>query len=120
VTAPCTILDGATESYLFPTPLHPDKHLGKMAMRMVLERMGYDHVTVHGFRSTFKEWCRELTRFGNYVFRLALAHASGDKILAAYAGSGVLQKRRKLMDAWAAFCSKPAIAGEVVALRSPG
>lgn len=91
-----------------------------MAMLLVLERMGYDHVIMHGFRSTFKDWCRDLTRFENYVSEAALAHASGDKILAAYARSGVLQKRRKLMDAWAAFCSKPAIAGEAVPLRSAG
>jgi integrase len=86
------LLDGATESYLFPSPLHPDKYLGKMAMLMVLERMGYDHVTVHGLRSTFKDWCRDLTRFENYVSEVALADASGDKILAAYAASGVLQE----------------------------
>jgi hypothetical protein len=73
------------------SPLHPDKYLGKMAMLMVLERMGYG-VTGHGSRSTFKDWCRDLTRFENYVSEVALAHASGDKILAAYAGSGVLQE----------------------------
>jgi integrase len=62
-------------------------------------------VTVHGFRSTFKDWCRDLTRFDNYVSEAALAHASGDNIEAAYARSPVLEKRRKLMDAWATFCN---------------
>jgi integrase len=115
------LLDGATESYLFASPLHPDKHLGKEnGDALGSGADGYDHVIVHGFRSTFKDWCRNLTRFENYVSEVALAHASGDKILAAYARSGVLQKRRKLMDAWAAFCSKPAIAGEAVPLRSAG
>jgi integrase len=112
------LLDGGSESYLFPSPFHPDKHLSGMAMLKVLERMGYDHVTVHGFRSTFKDWCRDRTRFENYVSEAALAHASGDKIEAAYARSPVLEKRRKLMDAWAAFCSRPMIAGAVVPLRT--
>ncbi len=53
------LLGGASESYLFPSPSHPDKHLSNMAMLMVLDRMGYGHVTVHGFRSTFKDWTRD-------------------------------------------------------------
>ncbi len=114
-------LDEASKSYLFPSPSHPDKHLSNMAMLMVLDRMGYGHVTVHGFRSTFKDWTRDRTRFENYVSEAALAHASGDKIEAAYARSAVLEKRRKLMDAWAAFCASPPQADcddVVVALRS--
>src|SRR6516162_2675406 len=114
------LIDGASGSYLFSSPFHPDKHLSNMAMLIVLKRMGYGHVTVHGFRSTFKDWCRDRTRFENYVSEAALAHASGDKIEAAYARSDVLEKRRKLMEAWAAFCSKPAIAGEVVPLHAVG
>jgi integrase len=113
------LLDGASASFLFPSRSHPDKHMSNMAMLMVLDRMGYGHVTVHGFRSTFKDWTRDRTRFENYVSEAALAHASGDKIEAAYARSDVLDKRRKLMDAWAAFCaSRPAASGEVVTLRS--
>lgn len=115
------LLGGASDSYLFPSPSHPDKHLSNMAMLMVLDRMGYGHVTVHGFRSTFKDWTRDRTRFENYVSEAALAHASGDKIEAAYARSSVLDKRRKLMDAWAKFCMSDATAemgDKVVALRS--
>ena len=115
------LLGGASESYLFPSPSHPDKHLSNMAMLMVLDRMGYGHVTVHGFRSTFKDWARDRTRFENYVSEAALAHASGDKIEAAYARSAVLDKRRKLMEAWAKFCASDAAAqagNKVVALRS--
>jgi integrase len=114
------LLDSVSGSYLFPSPFHPEKHLSSMAMLMVLERMGYGHVTVHDFRSTFKDWCRDLTRFENYVSEAALAHDSGDKIEAAYARSAVLEKRRKLMDAWAAFCSGTMIAGEVVPLHAVG
>jgi integrase len=103
------LIEAASESYLFPSASHPEKHLSNMAMLTVLNRMGFGHVTVHGFRSTFKDWCRDRTRCENYVSEAALAHASGDKIEAAYARSDVLGKRRKLMDAWAAYCaSKPA------------
>ena len=115
------LLGGASESYLFPSPSHPDKHLSNMAMLMVLDRMGYGHVTVHGFRSTFKDWARDRTRFENYVSEAALAHASGDKIEAAYARSAVLDKRRKLMEAWAKFCASDVAVqagNKVVALRS--
>jgi integrase len=114
------LLDDASESFLFPSPSHPDKHLSNMAMLMVLDRMDYDHVTVHGFRSTFKDWTRDRTRFENYVSEAALEHASGDKIEAAYARGDVLEKRRKLMDAWAEYCAKRAatkkldLAGKVV------
>jgi integrase len=115
------LLGGASESYLFPSPSHPDKHLSNMAMLMVLDRMGYGHVTVHGFRSTFKDWARDRTRFENYVSEASLAHASGDKIEAAYARSAVLDKRRKLMEAWAKFCASDVAVqpgNKVVALRS--
>ena len=97
------------------------KHLSNMAMLMVLDRMGYGHVTVHGFRSTFKDWARDRTRFENYVSEASLAHASGDKIEAAYARSAVLDKRRKLMEAWAKFCASDVAVqpgNKVVALRS--
>jgi integrase len=113
------LIDHASEKYLFPSSSHPEKHLSNMAMLVLLDRVGYGHVTVHGFRSTFKDWTRDRTRFENYVSEAALAHSSGDKIEAAYARSDVLGKRRKLMDAWAAFCaSKPAAFSKVVTLRS--
>lgn len=114
------LLGGASDSYLFPSVSHPDKHLSNMAMLMVLDRMGYGHVTVHGFRSTFKDWCRDRTRFENYVSEAALAHASGDKIEAAYARSDVLDKRCRLMEAWAAYCASPtnAATNKVLALRT--
>jgi integrase len=114
------LLDAANDSYVFPSVSYPDRHLSNMAMLMVLDRMGYGHVTVHGFRSTFKDWCRDRTRFENYVSEAALSHASGDKIEAAYARSDVLDKRRKLMDVWAAFCtSLPEATGrQVVQLRT--
>jgi integrase len=99
------LTEGGSASYLFPGH-HPEKPLSNMAMLMLLERMGYDHVTVHGFRSTFKDWARDRTRFDNYVVEAAVAHTTGDKVEAAYARSDVLAKRRKLMDAWSEYCAK--------------
>jgi integrase len=113
------ILDEASDSYLFPSPAHPDKHLSNMAMLKLLDRMGYGHVTVHGFRSTFKDWTRDRTGFENYVSEAALAHASGDQVEAAYARSTVIDKRRRLMDEWAKYCaSTPATADNVLPMRN--
>lgn len=96
----------ASENYLFPSPSNHENSLSNMAMLNLLERMGYGHVTVHGFRSTFKDWARDRTNFDNYVSEAALAHANGDKIERAYARSAVLEKRRALMEAWAVYCDK--------------
>lgn len=81
-------------------------HLSTAAMDTLLGRMGYGHVTVHGFRSTFKDWAGETTHFANEVSEAALAHQVKDKTEAAYRRGAMLAKRRKLMDAWARYCSK--------------
>ena len=85
------------------------------SLSAVLKRMQLD-VTVHGFRSTFKDWARECTSFPNELSEAALAHVIGNKVEAAYARSDVLEPRRKLMEAWATFCAGPAGAN-VVALE---
>jgi len=109
-----------SDSFLFPSRYHPDKPLSSMTMLMLLKCMGHDDVTVHGFRSAFKDWCRDRTRFDNYVVEAALAHTSGDKVERAYARSDVLAKRAQLMDAWSKFCATPPVkrAGKVVPMRS--
>ena len=114
------VTSGGSSSYLFPSRYHPDKALSNMAMLKLLEHMGHGDVTVHGFRSCFKDWCRDRTRFDNYVVEAALAHISGDKVEKAYARSDVLEKRRQLMTAWAAFLETPPAksAGKVVPLRN--
>lgn len=114
------IIDNGSNSYLFPSQYHDDKHLSDMAMLVLLQRMGRGDVTVHGFRSSFKDWARDRTGFENYVVEAALAHAVGDKVEAAYARSDVLEKRRQLMEAWAKYCrSTPAPASaKVVPMRS--
>jgi integrase len=75
-----------------------------MALLRIHQRMGYG-ITTHGFRSTFRDWAAERTSFPNEMVEMALAHAVGDKVEAAYRRGDMFEKRRRLMDAWAAYCS---------------
>jgi integrase len=93
--------------------------LSDMSMIAVLKRMGRDDLTVHGFRSSFRDWAAERTNFPNEMLEMALAHAVGDKVEAAYRRGDMFDKRRKLMNAWAAYCAKSAAPiSEVVPLRT--
>jgi integrase len=74
--------------------------------------------TVHGFRSSFRDWAGDMTRFEREIVEMALAHAVGDKVEAAYRRSDALERRRALMNAWSSFCERvPAESGEVVPIR---
>ncbi|MDQ8756922.1 integrase arm-type DNA-binding domain-containing protein [Sphingosinicella sp. LHD-64] len=95
-----------TEGYLFPGP-KPKKPLSSMAMAMLLRRMKAE-ITVHGFRSTFRDWASETTGFPHEVCEMALAHTIGNKAEAAYRRGDLFDKRRKLMEAWAGYCAKKA------------
>jgi integrase len=77
--------------------------LSNMALLMTLRRMKRDDLTAHGFRSTFSDWCAERTAFPAEVREMALAHAVGDKVEAAYRRGDLFDKRRQIMDAWARF-----------------
>jgi integrase len=90
--------------------------LGNMAMPDVLEQMGRSDVTVHGFRSTFRDWAAEATAYPNHVVEQALAHTIGNAVEAAYRRGDLFEKRRHLMNDWAAFC-EPRAASDVVPLR---
>ena len=79
--------------------------LGNMAMPDVLEQMGRRDVTVHGFRSTFRDWAAEATAYPNHVVEQALAHTIGNAVEAAYRRGDLFEKRRHLMNDWAAFCN---------------
>jgi integrase len=82
-----------------------DRPLSIMALNMTLRRMRLPiHITVHGFRATFKTWASEKTNYQREVVEAALAHASGDKLEAAYQRGEFLQKRTRLMCDWGAFC----------------
>jgi integrase len=100
--------------FVFPG-LKRGRPLSNMAMLVLLRRMGRSDITTHGFRSTFRDWAAERTNFQNEVIEMALAHAVGDKVEAAYRRGDLFQKRRQLMDAWAKFCTTaPATGGKVV------
>jgi integrase len=95
------------------------KPLSVMAMNTMLRRMKLDNVTVHGFRSTFRDWAAESTNFPNEVCEAALAHVIENKAEAAYRRGDLFDKRRKLMEAWAGFCGRPSSAtGKVVPINS--
>lgn len=79
--------------------------LSNMAMMMLLRRMKQTEITVHGFRSGFRDWCGDATSFPREVAEAALAHKVGDETERAYRRSDALEKRRKLMQAWADYLS---------------
>jgi integrase len=79
------------------------KPMSNMVFLMILRRMKADF-TAHGFRSSFRDWASETTNFSREVCEMALAHSIKDKTEAAYRRSELLDKRKKLMNAWADFC----------------
>jgi integrase len=99
----------------------PGRPLSNMAFLMLLRRMGRADLTVHGFRSSFRDWAAERTNFPSEVAEMALAHAVGNKVEAAYRRGDLFEKRRRLMQQWATFCTTARAQdrqGNVTALRS--
>ena len=103
--------------FVFPGQ-RADKPLSNMAMEMVLRRMKLEDVTVHGFRSAFRDWAGNETSFPREIAEAALSHVIGDKAEQAYRRGDALEKRRALMAAWASHC-EPEVVGNVVAMRKP-
>ncbi|KAF2990144.1 integrase arm-type DNA-binding domain-containing protein [Methylocystis sp. MJC1] len=104
-----------TGEFVFPGQ-RADKPLSNMAMEMVTRRMKLEGVTVHGFRSAFRDWAGNETSFPREVAEAALSHVIGDKAEQAYRRGDALEKRRALMAAWGSYC-EPAAAGNVTAIR---
>lgn len=103
-------------SFVFIGPQR--RGLSNMAMSSVLARMNYTGITVHGFRSTFRDWAAERTGHPNHVVEMALAHVVGNKVEAAYRRGDLLEKRRRLMADWARYCgSKASDTGNVLELK---
>lgn len=94
-----------------------DRPLSQMTMLAVLGRMGCRDITVHGFRSSFRDWASEQTAWPREVCEMALAHTITDKTEAAYRRGDLFEKRRKLMDSWAEFLDKLPSDGAVIPLR---
>jgi len=88
--------------------------LGESAFLKLLKSLGHADVTVHGFRSSFRDWAGEATNFPREVCEAALAHATGDRVERAYRRGDALEKRRKLMQAWSDYCARPAPMGATV------
>ncbi len=94
----------SSSRYLFPG-MKRDKPLSNMAMAMVLRSMERLDITVHGFRSTFRDWIAEQTNFPQRVAETALAHKLKDGAEAAYQRGDLIAKRRDLMEVWARYCT---------------
>ena len=91
--------------------------LAPKSMRRVLGQMGKE-TSVHGFRSSFRDWAGERTNFPREVAEAALAHRVGDAVEQAYGRGDALEKRRRLMEAWSEFCASPAkVGGDVVSIK---
>ncbi|MGC2788135.1 MAG: site-specific integrase [Roseiarcus sp.] len=101
--------------FVFPGRRHHDP-LSPTAMEKLLRRMRVAD-TVHGFRSSFRDWCGNETSFPRELAEHALAHVVGDRVEQAYRRDAALEKRRPLMAAWAAFCERTSADEKVTPLR---
>jgi len=90
--------------------------IGVVAMPRQLREIR-DDITIHGFRSTFKDWCAECTDTPNFVSEAALAHVVADKVEAAYRRTDLFEKRRQLTEVWAAFCYRKLRMADVVPIK---
>ena len=107
----------AGDGYPFPGA-QAGRPLSNMAMLELLRGIKGNGYTVHGFRSAFRDWCREQTNFPRELAELALAHVNKDKTERAYARGPAVERRRRLMNKWAEFCmSDTASSAKVVPLR---
>jgi integrase len=97
-------LPGPHEGLVFPGA-KANRPLSKMQLPLVLCRMGYDAVTIHGFRSAFTDWAHERTNFPSEAIELALAHAVSNRVEAAYRRGDMFERRVRLMEAWTAYCA---------------
>lgn len=103
---------------IFPGRRH-ESELSDMSLTAVLRRMGRDDITMHGFRSTFRDWCAEsvVNSFPREVCEHALAHSLPDKVEAAYRRGDLIEKRKVLMQVWADYCGKIQTSATVAPLR---
>jgi integrase len=99
--------------YVFPGG-KPGKPLSDMSMLQLLKRMGRSDLTVHGFRSSFKDWASEQTAFPGEVSEMALSHKIESKVEGAYRRGDLLEKRVLLMQEWANYCDREPMTSAVV------
>jgi integrase len=112
------VLASPAEPLVFPGG-RTNRPLSQTAMRRVLADMDRSDLTVHGFRSSFRDWAAETTHFPNEMLEMALAHAVGSKVEGAYRRGDLFLKRRRLMAAWSEFLARaPQEDGNIVALHA--
>jgi integrase len=104
--------------YVFISPVSKGEPLSNMALLATLKRMKRSDLTAHGFRSTFRDWAAEATAYSDAVAEMALAHAIGNAVEAAYRRGDLFEKRKRLMADWASYCATgPRATAEVVPIR---
>jgi integrase len=94
--------------------------LNKMSLSRVMQRMGRENGTVHGFRSAFSDWAHEQTAHSNHTIEISLAHTVGNEVERAYRRKDMLTKRVRLMAEWSRFCDSSPVTktgDDVVPLR---
>jgi integrase len=107
----------ANGHFVFPG-MSAGKPLANGALLDALKRLGRDDLTVHGFRSSFRDWAAEMTDHPREVAEMALAHTVGNKVESAYRRGDLFEKRRRLMEEWDRYCAMPtAKADKVVPIR---
>jgi integrase len=103
--------------FVSPDGRRSGKQIGRDAFKDTLKALDVNGATAHGFRATFTDWAADRTNYPREVREQCLAHAIESKTEKAYRRGEMLNRRRRLMDAWAEFCGKPSVAGAVVPLR---
>jgi integrase len=106
-----------TSEYIFPGE-QTGVRMANNLLRKLVGRLGHIGTTVHGFRSTFRDWAADTTSYPNHVVEMALAHTIGNAVESAYRRGDLFNKRRQLMEDWAAYCDGVIRAGAVVPIRS--
>jgi hypothetical protein len=110
----------ATE-YVFPSSAKRGKPMAETGMPLMLHRLGHSDISLHGFRSAFRDFASEMTNAPREVCEAALAHVVGDQVEAAYRRSDLLDRRRRLMDQWATYLtSPPGDVSKVIPMRRGG
>lgn len=105
-----------SEGFVFPGR-KPNTQQSNMSCLALLRRMGRTDIVVHGFRSSFRDWAAEQTSFPREVAEMALAHAIGDKVEAAYRRGDLFEKRLKLMQAWADYIDRQQGQAKVLSMK---
>jgi integrase len=106
---------GLDDDFIFPSQKR-GKGLSNMAMAQLLKRIGQGEVTVHGFRSSFRDWAAERSSMPREIAEMSLAHNVGDAVERAYRRSDLIDQRRKLMELWTQFVETKA--GSLILLKS--